>query len=74
MEVPRPSFSTSFYSNGRVQSLSDVTALRDLPAGKTVFVVLGAADFSRLPADLQAGLTTVAANPAYRLARWQGTR
>ena len=74
LEVPKPSFSTSFYANGRVQPMEDVTALRDLPAGRTVFVVLGAADFSRLPADMQGGLITVAANPAYRLVRWEGTR
>lgn len=72
LELPRPSFSTSFYSAGKAAALPNVQALRKLPAGHATFVLLPAGQVATLPDDLRARLKPVAAGRTHALLRWDG--
>lgn len=63
------SFSTSFYSAGQAGLLPDVQALRDLPPGRTVFVLVPQWRMAALPEDVRARLQPVAATGGHQLLR-----
>ncbi len=71
LEVPHPAFSTRFYTSGRAGDLPDPLALRELPVGQVVFVLISPARLEALPEDMRQSMAPVAATAKTRLVRWR---